>query len=273
MKKNTKIIRLTENDLERMVRRIIKESDDETSTPIKPITIHGKTYKFVEDLPTRELGIGGYTVQDGIVMVDGETPLQDWLTQDMDTNEDYMSSEEDLIDATYNLMYDLGVEYVEDLYIQDLYEAAEILEDELYEGNHGLEDGQYIMDQKIEDLLTNIYEIIGYPDAEEYESKEDYMEDMPKPGIGQKLKQSLRDLSGIGNKNDNATLKQIHALIAKGAVDNVRRQPNGITAWVNNEALILDIEMPEIIYAGRNLEVTNLESKVLDLYSELLDFI
>ena len=29
MKKNTKIIRLTENDLERMVRRIIKESDDE----------------------------------------------------------------------------------------------------------------------------------------------------------------------------------------------------------------------------------------------------
>ena len=189
MKKNTKIIRLTENDLERMVRRIIKESDDdyETSTPIKPITIHGKTYKFVEDLPTRELGIGGYTVQDGIVMVDGETPLQDWLTQDMDA--------------------------------------------------------------------------------------EDYMEDMPKPGIGQKLKQSLRDLSGIGNKNDNTTLKQIHALIAKGMIDNVRRQPNGITAWVNNEALILDIEMPEIIYAGRNLEVTNLESKVLDLYSELLDFI
>ena len=142
------------------------------------------------------------------------------------------------------------------------------LEDELYGGNHGP-----IMDQKIEDLLSQIEAIIGYSDAEEYESEEDYMEDMPKPGIGQKLKQSLRDLSGIGNKNDNTTLKQIHALIAKGMIDNVRRQPNGITAWVNNEALILDIEMPEIIYAGRNLEVTNLESKVLDLYSELLDFI
>lgn len=93
MKKNTKIIRLTENDLERMVRRIIKESDDyETSTPIKPVTIHGKTYKFVEDLPIRELGIGSYVIQDGIVMVDGDTPLQDWLTQDMDA-EDYMDDE------------------------------------------------------------------------------------------------------------------------------------------------------------------------------------
>ena len=78
--------------------------EDETSTPIKPITIHGKTYKFVEDLPIRELGIGGYTVdnENGIVMVDGDTPLQDWLTQDMDV-EDYMDEdgefddEEDLV--------------------------------------------------------------------------------------------------------------------------------------------------------------------------------
>lgn len=170
MKKNTKIIRLTENDLERMVRRIIKESDDETSTPIKPITIHGKTYKFVEDLPIRELGIGSYVIQDGIVMVDGETPLQDWLTQDMDTNEDYMSSEEDLINATYDLMYDLGYEYVEDLYIQDLQDAANILEDELYDGNHGP-----IMEEKIEDLLTQIEAIIGYSDYDEGEDIEDHL--------------------------------------------------------------------------------------------------
>ena len=254
MKKNTKIIRLTENDLERMVRRIIKESDDyETSTPIKPITIHGKTYKFVEDLPIRELGIGSYVIQDGIVMVDGETPLQDWLTQDMDAedymsederkviktsqlvnqfydlleqdlgysqeevdeifqevgdepemiieflsdllsaghgqmidkqiidlmsklapmadafrdDEDYMSSEEDLINATYDLMYDLGDEDVE---ILDLQDAANILDEELYEGNHGP-----IMDQRIEDLLSQIEAIIGYSDYDEGEDIEDHL--------------------------------------------------------------------------------------------------
>ena len=167
MKKNTKIIRLTENDLERMVRRIIKESDDyETSTPIKPITIHGKTYKFVEDLPIRELGIGSYVIQDGIVMVDGETPLQDWLTQDMDA-EDYMSSEEDLINATYDLMYDLTDEDVE---ILDLQDAANILDEELYEGNHGP-----IMDQRIEDLLSRIEAIIGYSDYDEGEDIEDHL--------------------------------------------------------------------------------------------------
>ena len=103
MKKNTKIIRLTENDLERMVQKIIKEGSDQES---------------------------------------------------------------DLINATYDLMYDLGYEYVEDLYIQDLYEAAEVLEDELYDGNHGPH-----INKEIEDLLTNIYEIIGYPDEAKDESE------------------------------------------------------------------------------------------------------
>jgi len=249
MKKNRKIIRLTENDLERMVKKIIKESnnsgsiedyfskeeldeikekaarllspqffedyevtnyistvsgndknvermlvdwlkseglefyqpeyrsdtgyfdymEDETSTPIKPVTIHGKTYKFVEDLPIRELGIGSYVIQDGIVMVDGETPLQDWLDNvmgGMEGEEDYMSSEEDLINDAYELLTDMGYEYVEDLYIQDLYEAAEVLENELYDGDHGPH-----MNKEIEDLLTNIYEIIGYPDEAKDESE------------------------------------------------------------------------------------------------------
>ena len=55
-------------------------SEEEMShTPIKPITIHGKTYDNVEDLPIRELGIGSYSVKGDIVMVGGDTPLQDWL--------------------------------------------------------------------------------------------------------------------------------------------------------------------------------------------------
>jgi hypothetical protein len=50
-----------------------------THTPIKPITIGGKTYDTAEDLPIRELGIGSYSIKDDIVMVGGDTPLQDWL--------------------------------------------------------------------------------------------------------------------------------------------------------------------------------------------------
>lgn len=99
--KNKKIIQLTENDLEKIVKRIIKEDD---------------------------------------------------------------SKEEDLINAAYELMYDLNHEDVE---ILDLQDAANILEDELYDGNHGS-----IMNKKIGDLLTNIYEIIGYPDAEDWDESE-----------------------------------------------------------------------------------------------------
>jgi hypothetical protein len=50
-----------------------------TRTPIKPITIGGKTYDTAEDLPTRELGIGSYSIKGDIVMVGGDTPLQDWI--------------------------------------------------------------------------------------------------------------------------------------------------------------------------------------------------
>ncbi len=101
---------------------------------------------------------------------------------------------------------------------------------------------------------------------------EDYMEDMPKPGIGQKLKQGARDLFGLSNKNDSETLAQIHNLIKKGMVDNVHHNGDAITAWVNNKALIVDIgENPEIIYNGRNLAVADLESVAIDLRHELIN--
>jgi len=104
---------------------------------------------------------------------------------------------------------------------------------------------------------------------------EDYMQDMPKPGgIGQKLKQGARDLFNLSNKNDSETLVQIHNLIQKGMVDNVRHNGDAITAWLNNKALIVDRgRNPEIIYAGRNLEIADLESEADDLYSELINFL
>lgn len=51
----------------------------------------------------------------------------------------------------------------------DLAEAVGYLEDEMYDGNHGP-----IMTKKIEDLLTQIYEVIGWPDDGEFED-EDYL--------------------------------------------------------------------------------------------------
>jgi hypothetical protein len=56
-------------------------------------------------------------------------------------------------------------------------------------------------------------------------------------------------------------------LISKGMIDNVRRNSDVVTAYVNNKALIVDKGSDaEIIYAGRNLELANLESEAHDLY-------
>jgi len=77
-----------------------------------------------------------------------------------------MDSEEDLINATYDLMYDLTDEDIE---ILDLRDAANILDEELYEGNHGP-----VMDKKIEDLLSKIEGVIGYSD-DEGEDIEDHL--------------------------------------------------------------------------------------------------
>jgi len=99
--------------------------------------------------------------------------------------------------------------------------------------------------------------------------KEDYMQDMPKPGIVQKLKQNLRDISNLSNKNDSETLAQIYNLIKKGLVDNVRTHADVITAWVGNKSLIVDIgQNPEIVYDGHNLAIANLESEAIDLRHE-----
>jgi hypothetical protein len=191
MKKNTKIIRLTENDLERMVKKIIKESNNSGSIEDY---FSKEELDEIKEKAARLLSPGffeDYEVTNYISTVSGndknvERMLVDWLKSEglefyqpeyrsdtgyfdhMDVNEDYMSSEEDLINDTYELLTDMGYEYVEDLYIQDLYEAAEILENELYDGNHGPH-----INKEIEDLLTNIYEIIGYPDeAEDWDESE-----------------------------------------------------------------------------------------------------
>jgi hypothetical protein len=103
--KNKKIIRLNENDIHKLVRKIIKEDSYQEDT---------------------------------------------------------------LIQKTYDLLELLGYNYVEDFYIQSLEEAAEILEGEQYQHSP-------ILNQEVEDLLTEIYSVIGFPgdieDDDLYEKK------------------------------------------------------------------------------------------------------
>jgi hypothetical protein len=173
--------------------------------------------------------------------------------------------EDTLIEKTYDLLELLGYDYVEDFYIQSLEEAAEILEVETYQ--HGS-----ILDGEIQNLLTEIYSIIGFPgeDEDEY-NEEDYMQEFKKPSMFQRLKKQGKDLMNIESKSDRQLLDNIHRMIDAGRVDNIRQHDNGVTAWVNNKALIVDKETPEIIYAGQELDVVDVEMEAIELSAKLVE--
>jgi len=173
--------------------------------------------------------------------------------------------EDTLIEKTYDLLELLGYNYVEDFYIQSLEEAAEILEAETYQ--HGS-----ILDGEIQNLLTEIYSIIGFPgeDEDEY-NEEDYMQEFKKPSMFQRLKKQGKDLMNIESKSDRQILADIHRMIDVGRVDNIRQHDNGVTAWVNNKALIVDKETPEIIYAGQELDVVDVEMEAIELSAKLVE--
>ncbi len=130
-----KIIRLTENDIQNLVQKIIKES---------------------------------YSNQDLLLQVDDISEIL---------------GHEDMVGA-----------------FSDLAEAVAYLEDEMYDGNHGP-----IMTKKIEDLLTQIYEVIGWPDDEEFED-EDYMSKKPdllKTVLKAMVDNNLISLSKVNIYDDN----------------------------------------------------------------------
>jgi hypothetical protein len=77
--------------------------------------------------------------------------------------------------------------------------------------------------------------------------EEDYIDGFKKPNMFQRIKKQGKDLMNIENKSDREILDNIHRMIDMGSVDNIRQHDNGVTAWVNNKALIVDKETPEII--------------------------
>ena len=101
--------------------------------------------------------------------------------------------------------------------------------------------------------------------------EEEYTDGFKKPNMLQRLKKQGKDLLNIEDSSDRETLDTIYTMIKKGKVDSIRKQDNyGITTYVNNKALIVDKETPEIIYAGKTLDISDLEMEADSLYFELL---
>ena len=303
-----KIIRLTENDIQNLVQKIIKESysDQELLLQVDDISEilgHEDMVGAFSDLAEAVAYLEDemYDGNHGSIMT---KKIEDLLTQIYEVigwpddeefeDEDYMSKKPDLLKTVLKAMVDNNLispskvniyddnfevygfngpnfDYFMDNHIifEKGGESEVFLNFEMYEEDVDMQDALKVSDWLYPKLQAIFGDEIFFMDNLD---DEDYMQDMSKPGIGQKLKQGLRDLSGLSNKNDSETLAQIHNLIQKGMVDNVRRQSvDSITAWLNNKALIVDRgRNPEIIYAGRNLEIANLESEADDLYSELI---
>jgi len=207
--KNKKIIRLTEQDLEKMVRRIIKESDAER--------IHSKV------IETSNL-----------------------VNQFYDLLEQYLGYSMEEVDEIFQEVGD------------EPEMIMEFLSDLLSDGH-----GQMI-NQKIIDLMSKFA-----PMADAFRDDEDYMEQgFKKPGMFQKLKKQARNLVGV--EDDRETLDQIYRMIKMGRVESIRKQDAGLTAWVNGKALIVDRLTPEIIYAGKTLDLVDTDLEVDNLYQKLI---
>ena len=101
--------------------------------------------------------------------------------------------------------------------------------------------------------------------------EEDYTDGFKKPNMLQRIKKQGKDLMNLENKSDREILDNIHRMIDMGRVDNIRQHDNGVTAWVNNKALIVDKETPEIIYAGQELDVVDVEMEAIELSAKLVE--
>ena len=78
----------------------------------------------------------------------------------------YIMTKEDLLLKVYELVEIMGHGKDSEIPVgdfSDLSEASDYLEDEIYNSNN------VMIEKEIYDLLTQIYEVIGYPDEEEFE--------------------------------------------------------------------------------------------------------
>lgn len=95
------------------------------------------------------------------------------------------------------------------------------------------------------------------------------------PGFFGKMAQGVKHALGFEKEEDRKTLGSVHRALAStheyNWVKNVREiKPGVIVAWINDNAITVDKNAPEIRYKGRTLDLHNIQDEVDSIYDKLL---
>ena len=98
---------------------------------------------------------------------------------------------------------------------------------------------------------------------------------MRKPqGFFSKVAQGAKHALGFENADDRAKLESLHRAASPeyGWVQSVREiEPGVIVAWVADNSVTVNKNVPEILYKGKVLDLHNIEEEVDLLYGMLID--
>jgi hypothetical protein len=100
---------------------------------------------------------------------------------------------------------------------------------------------------------------------------------MKKPqGFFSKMAQGAKHAMGFENAEDRKSLESLHRALSTsnryGWVQNVREiEPGVIVAWVADNSVTVNKNIPEILYKGRELDLHNLQDEADFLYNMLIE--
>ena len=101
---------------------------------------------------------------------------------------------------------------------------------------------------------------------------------MKKPqGFFSKVAQGAKHAMGFENKEDRASLETLKNAFPGapryGWVKNVREiKPGVVVAYIADNSVIVDINLPEILYKGKELDIANIQDEANFLYNTLLQY-
>lgn len=101
---------------------------------------------------------------------------------------------------------------------------------------------------------------------------------MRKPqGFFSKVAQGAKHALGFENDEDRRSMDKLkNALIAPRKYDWVKNvkeiKPGVVVAWVAENSVIVDVNIPEILYKGKELDLSNIQKEADFLYQTLLQY-
>lgn len=101
---------------------------------------------------------------------------------------------------------------------------------------------------------------------------------MRKPqGFFSKMTQGAKHALGFENDEDRRSMDKLkNALIAPRKYDWVKNvkeiKPGVVVAWVAENSVIVDVNIPEILYKGKELDLSNIQKEADFLYQTLLQY-